>query len=365
MASGPKASIVIATYNGRHYLANCLASVLSQAGAENEVVVVDNRSTDGSVQFIGEHFPSVRLIENQENHGFAAACNQGARAAIGQILVFLNQDTIVLPGWLSGLTRELETGAGVGLTTSQLRLMRRPDSIHLCGQDVHYSGLVFGRDYARPAAGQAQPCDVNAVSGASFAIRRELWEELGGFDETLYMYYEETDLSWRALLAGYRCRYVPASQALHDYQPGSPSDTRLYYSFRNRGLVALKNWHPTTLLLLGPALFMAEVLELGLAFAQGGRGIRAKGKSYGWIATHLSQVRRMRAAAQVHRRVPDAAILNTLAGDIRPTQAYTDVGPSWIVTIANLIFQLNRRIALWALRSLSLDAPDSGHRARS
>ena len=170
MAKHPAASIVIVSYNGRKYLANCLASVLAQAGEAGEVVVVDNKSADGSAPFIQEHFPTVRLLQNQENRGFAAACNQGARAAKGRVLVFLNQDTVVLPGWLDGLLQALAAGGNIGLATSQLRLMRDPDTLHLCGQDVHYTGLVFGSGYGRPTASQARVCDVNAVSGASFAM---------------------------------------------------------------------------------------------------------------------------------------------------------------------------------------------------
>lgn len=357
-------SIIIVTYNGLNYLATCLHSVFCDVLDTDEVIVIDNKSTDGSPQFMQETFPAVRVIENQDNHGFAAACNQGACLATGDVLVFLNQDTEVRPGWLSGLVEALDAERGVGLTTSRLLLMAAPDRIHLCGQDVHYTGLVFGRGYGQPAASQDVPGDVNAVSGASFAIRRELWERLGGFDESLYMYYEETDLSWRAQLAGYRCRYAPDSQALHDYRPDRPSESRLYYSFRNRTLLLLKNWRGITLLLLLPALLVAELLELGLALTQGWRGLRAKGKSYWWIATHLAQVRRMRASAQAQRRVSDVAILLSLVADIRPTTDDPGIAQHLIVAVANIIFRVNRGIALWLLRRLPSNAPGAENGAR-
>lgn len=342
----PAVSIVIVTYNGRPYLANCLASLLAQAGHDGEVVVVDNQSTDGGPQFVRERFPAVRLIENQDNRGFAAACNQGANLAAGRILVFLNQDTVVFPGWLAELLAPLVLHEDVGLTTSRLRLMSDPDRLHLCGQDVHFTGLVFGRGFGQPAASQQQPIDVDAVSGASFAIRRELWERLGGFEERLFMYYEETDLSWRVRWAGYRCRYAPDSVALHDYRSSAPSEGRLYYSFRNRALLLLRNWQPGTLLLLAPALLAAELLEWGQALAQGRRGLRAKLRSYGWLFTHGGQVRQMRAAAQAQRRVSDAAMLASMTAVVDPVETGYHPALRAFIAGANLLFRLNRRAAL-------------------
>lgn len=348
--------MIIVTYNGRHYLDGCLRSVLNELGPRDELIVADNASTDGSADVVSKLCPEARLIVSAKNRGFAAACKQGARAASGRVLVFLNQDTVVLPGWREGLLHGLAAGDGIGLVTSRLMLMSDPKRLHLCGQDVHFTGLVFGRGYAMPAESQEEACDVNAVSGGSFAIRRALWERLDGFDETLYMYYEDTDLSWRAQMAGYCCRYAPDSQVLHDYRPGSASDGLLYYSFRNRSLLLLKNWRLPTLVLLTPALLVAEVLELGLALRVGQRGIRAKARSYRWIATHLGQVRRMRAAAQAQRRVPDAVLLESLAVDVNPAPGELGGVARGAVAAANLIFRLNHRVALWALRTLGLDA---------
>ena len=153
--------------------------------------------------------------------------------------------------------------------------------------------------------------------GASFGIRRELWERLGGFDETLFMYYEETDLSWRASVGRLSVSLRGGVEALHDLAPGTPGDARLYYNPRNRMLLLLKHWHVGTLLLLSPALLVAEVLDWGLALENGWRGVRAKGKGYWWIGTHVAELRRMRVAP-AERRLPDAALLRLLAANVRP-----------------------------------------------
>jgi len=363
--ASPQTSIIIITYNGRRYLADCLSTVFGEAGESDEIIVVDNNSTDGTRQFIRKHYPTVHLVENRENVGFAAACNQGARLARGSTIVFLNQDTRVFPGWLDCLIHELDTEENVGLATSQLLLMSRPDRIQLCGQDVHYTGLVFARGYGQPANTSDTASDVNAVSGASFAIRRDLWEELGGFDETLYMYYEETMLSWRAQLAGYHCRYAPASRALHDYSPFQPGYLQLYYSFRNRTLLWLQGWRWLTLLLLSPSLVVAEFIEILLALNYGWRGVRAKLRAWGWIVTHPWQIRRMRAEAQEARRMSDAVLLGSLARELQPKVVGTGAVAASIVHVFNLFFRLNHRLALGLLHGnlQSADPMQRGDRA--
>lgn len=313
-----RTSVIIVTYNGSVYLEQCLTSVQQDVGTDSEIIVVDNASSDDSADFVQRQYPDVMLVQNRVNRGFAVACNQGAQIAAGRVLVFLNQDTRVEPGWLRALIRGLDQERAVGLTTSKILLMSQPNRIHLCGQDVHYTGLVFGRGFLSPASGMTTLEEVAAVSGASFAVHREVWEELDGFDETFYMYYEETDLSWRAQLAGYRCLYVPNSVVYHDYRPAQPNPSRLYYSNRNRYIMLLKNWKWTTLLLLAPGLLLAELTEWGLAWAYGWRGLWAKIRANLWILTHLRDVSRLHARTQARRKVPDAVMLKERTYRLEP-----------------------------------------------
>jgi GT2 family glycosyltransferase len=313
-----KASIIIVTYNGSAYLEQCLTSVQRDIGIDSEVILVDNASIDGSADFVQSRYPGVVLVRNRVNRGFAAACNQGSRIAVGRVLVFLNQDTRVEPGWLEALVRGLDQEETIGLTTSKILLMSQPDRIHLCGQDTHYTGLVFGRGFLSPADSMSRPEEVAAVSGASFAVRREVWEKLGGFDETFYMYYEETDLSWRARLAGHRCLYVPDSVVYHDYHATQISTSALYFSNRNRYVILLKNWRWPTLLLLSPGLLLAELIEWGLMLAHGRRGLQAKVRANLWVLTHLRDIGELHARAQAGRKVSDAAILKGQTYWLRP-----------------------------------------------
>ena len=209
-----RASIIIVSYNGSIYLKSCIDSVTGEITIEDEIILVDNASTDGSASLVQENCPQVRIFHNDVNLGFAAACNQGADYANGDILIFLNQDTRVAPGWLAGLLKPLEQDPTLGLVTSKLLLMSHPDQIHMCGLDIHFTGFSFGRGFMCPSDGYNLPELVGAVSGASFAIRRCLWDQLEGFDKDLFMYYEDTDLCWRARLAGFSSLYSPAFNRL-------------------------------------------------------------------------------------------------------------------------------------------------------
>jgi len=348
------ASIIIVTYNGCRYLEGCLSSVLAELWPGCELIVVDNASTDGSPAFIEEYFPAINLIRNNQNLGFAPACNQGAAMASGEVLVFLNQDTRVETGWLAALVGGLKSAENIGLTTSKILLMSQPDRIHLCGQNVHYTGLVFARGFLSPLEALPDPTNVAAVAGAAFAIRRETWEELGGFDPSFFMYYEETDLCWRAQLAGYRCLYVPDSIVYHDYTPGSRSYQRLYYSMRNRTLLNIKNWRLSTLLLLSPALMLAELIEIFQAFRCGKDGLRAKLRAYLWLFTNLPRIRHSRRLAQQLREVPDAEILTRFTDRLSPRELPSLPLQEPLLAMLNAFFQLHYRSVLYLCRALRL-----------
>lgn len=341
MKPDKRASIIIVTYNGAAYLERCLTSVQRDIGAGCEIIVVDNASTDGSADLVQHRYPDVTLIRNQVNRGFAAACNQGARYARGQYLVFLNQDTQVLSGWLSGLIDALERNDTVALATSKLLLMSQPDRINACGQDIHYTGLNFSRGFLCASGQFSEPEVVSAVSGASFAVRRDVWEKLGGFDEDLFMYFEETDLSWRAQLAGYQCLYVPTSVAYHDYRSSRPGLSRLYYSKRNRYILLLKNWRWPTLLLLLPGIILAEMVDWGYTALIGPNALHAKLSAWGWILANLPKIKRARRSAQAKRKVPDAAILRSRTHQLNPKEITGGIIGRILVVACNLLFMIN------------------------
>ena len=257
-----RASIIIVAYNAQAYLEKCLLSVLETSGTNREVILVDNASADRSAEIAAQKFPQVRIIRNEHNLGFGQGNNLGAQWATGDYLVFLNPDTIVEPGWLEALITALEDNPRAGLATSKILLLNDPERINTCGNTIHLTGLTLCRGLRYSKAAFSQRESVAAVSGAAFAIRRELFEQLGGFDEDFFLYMEDTDLSWRARLAGWDCLYVPESIVLHDYTLRL-TPHKVFYQERNRYLMLLKCFRWPTLLILFPALLLAEFVTWG------------------------------------------------------------------------------------------------------
>jgi GT2 family glycosyltransferase len=269
-----RASIVVVSYNSRAYLGACLASLQNAARRDDELIVVDNGSTDGSGDLVAQLFPNVRLIR-AENTGYAGGNNRGAAVTEGDYLVFINPDTVVHPGAIDALVAPLAKGGEVALTTACITLLSQPETINACGNTVHYTGLAYCRGAGKPVAEYAASAEVDAVSGAAFAIRRSVFEELGGFDEQFFMYVEDTDLSLRARLSGYRCWYAAGARVQHDYHP-SYTPQKAFYLDRNRHLMLLKNLSRETYMRLLPGLLLGEVVTWGFLIVRGYWGVKPR-----------------------------------------------------------------------------------------
>lgn len=304
-------SVVIVVYNAKEHLARCLDSMSRQTYPRIEIIVVDNASSDGGTAGLATRFPRVSLIQAGENLGYAAGNNLGFAHARGDYIAVLNPDTEAEPDWLAALVRALEGDPAAGLATSKILLFDRRDRINTCGNDVHYTGLAFCRGLERPAAEYTQPEVVPAVSGAAFLARRSLIERIGGFSERFFTYLEDTDLSWRAALSGFHCVFVPESRVYHHYTV-RVGPVKMFYLERNRYLMLLQNCRFPTLLLLLPALLLAECVTWGYAALRGPRHIGAKLRAYWWVLGHRREIAAARRRVQRTRRVSDRAILSRM-----------------------------------------------------
>jgi N-acetylglucosaminyl-diphospho-decaprenol L-rhamnosyltransferase len=175
----PLVSLIVVTYNSAPLLSDFFAALATTAYAPYEVLVVDNASQDGTPQLVAADHPAARLIANCENVGFGRACNQGARAARGELLVFLNPDVFVTPEWLAILVR---------------RVAAHPDAAIICPTTLYPD---------QPAPIATAPVEESAaVPGCAMLMPRATWQELGGFDEQIFLYWDDTELCWRAWLLG-------------------------------------------------------------------------------------------------------------------------------------------------------------------
>ena len=301
-------SVIVVNWNGRHHLQTCLDALLAQQGVEFETLVVDNGSTDGSVEFVRARFPSVRVVALAGNLGFAGGNNAGAREARGRHLVFLNNDTVVQTGWLAALRRVVDEPAGFVLGSSRVVYMHDPAVIDSAGDGLLQWGAAFKRFHGTRAAEAAQSGEVFGMCGAACLITRTAFEELGGFDEHFFVSHEDVDLSYRARLLGYRCRYAADAVVRHHGSAtlGRTSAFAVFHGQRNLEWMYLKNSPLSILLRTMPGHLLYTVAAAGYFTRLGllGAFLRAKLAA----AAGLPRVRRQRAVVQRTRRVGAGAI---------------------------------------------------------
>ena len=230
---------------------DCLDALLAQDYPDFEVIVVDNASSDGSADFVAEKYPQVRLVCNERNLGFAGGCNVGLRAAAGDVLVLLNQDTVVQPGWLNALASVLDDpGVGVAgckiLEADGVTLSHCGGSLELVSaQTQHYGADELDEGQYDKAV------DVDYVTGAAFAVRRDVLDRIGLMDERFFPgYYEDTDFCLRARKASFRIRYVPDAVVIHHVSASTRQHwvRRRFYYYRNRLLFLFKHLSPSQIL---------------------------------------------------------------------------------------------------------------------
>ena len=325
-------SVIIVSYNGKEKLSTCLSSVLRTMPDDGEVIVVDNASSEGVAEMVEDRFPDVMLIRSRVNVGFGAGCNLGVRRAKGVHLAFLNPDTLVADGWLEALVAPLHSQDKVGLVTAKILLLDQPDRLNACGCNVHLSGLALCRGLGHPGQRYSAADEVAAVSGAAFAIRRDLFETLGGFDETMFLYMEDIDLSLRAKLAGWSTAYAPDAVVFHDYQLRI-TPLKVFWQERNRYLMLIKNFKWLTLAALAPAFILAELIIWGFVLLSDRQNVGNKWRAYRWMTENWVAVRAKRAATQSLRAVPDREVLKGLGFSLDFGQASSGI----VATLANIL----------------------------
>jgi GT2 family glycosyltransferase len=345
----PRASIIIVNHNGKGYLDACLDSLQEGGELGYEVIVVDNASGDGSAEHVAACHPQVRLIRSETNLGFGAGNNLGARWARGDYLAFLNPDTEAEPGWLEALIVALEKDTEAGLATALVLLMDEPDRVNTCGNDMHVTGLTLCRGMGVDRDAFSKTAEVGAVSGAAFAIRRELFETLGGFDESFFLYVEDSDLSLRARLAGHRLLAVPRAVIYHDYRLQF-GPQKVFYQERNRTLMLLKAFHWRTLLILAPALALGEVVTWGFLLLGERRQWAEKLRAYGWIMKHWVRILEARRHTQALRRVRDRDLIHSLTYRLDYEQAGGGLPPRLAHALFDPLFWLFQRLARTLVR---------------
>ena len=311
--TSPLVSVIIPTYNGLRYLQDCLVSVSTQGWRDFETIVVENASTDGSAEFVRTAHPTIRLVQAKTNLGFAGGCNLGAQAAQGTWLVFLNNDTVVEPDWLEQLMAVAHGDVRLGACTSKIRAQNDPARLDAIGSYLTRTGFLQHVGLLTLDRGQYDHLrEIFSPKGVAFAIRRDLFEAIGGFDERYFAYFEETDLFWQVWLRGYRVGFAPWSLVYHKIGGTALTFSFAfmdYHSFKNRIRTIVKNAGGGTLCWMLP-LHLACCLALALI-----GGLRRPASSWAilraiaWNVWHLGETWQARAVVQRARWISDRALL--------------------------------------------------------
>lgn len=247
----PKVAVVILNWNGKFFLEKFLWSVYNSTYSNLEIIIGDNHSTDGSVDFVRANFPHIRIIENEENLGYAGGYNAVLQQVNADYYVLLNSDVEVTPGWIDPIIRYMESDAQIAAVQPKIKAYHDRRLFEYAGAAGGYIdrfGFPFcrGRIMQHLEADTGQYDDAREVfwaSGAALFIKKKQWQEVGGFDGDYFAHMEEIDLCWRLKHLGYKIAYCPNSEVYHvgggTLAPSNPQKT--YLNFRNSLFTLQKN----------------------------------------------------------------------------------------------------------------------------
>lgn len=312
---------VVLAYGAEPWLADAVTAVLTSAGVAVDVVVVDNGSSAEAIERV-KGLNGVRVLSPGTNLGYAGGCDHGATQATGEYLAFVNSDAVVAPDALCRLA-EVAAEPAVGMAMGSIRLAETPELMNSAGNPVHITGLCWAGGFNQPASRYAQRRQVPSGSGCCFVLRRELWEQLGGFAAEYFAYCEDTELSLRLWQRGLSVEFVPDAVVLHHYE-FSRNASKLYLLERNREICVLTTFAGRSLLLLIPILTLTECLMFAAAARGGWAGAKLRG--WRWIWQHRDWIRARRAQIQSERLVPDAEISRWLTARIDPANVAAPPG---------------------------------------
>lgn len=236
-------TVVIVNWNGEAHLPVCLESLRRQTCRDFQVLLVDNGSTDGSLDLVRRRFPEVSLLGLDENLGFAAANNRALSVCRTPWIALLNNDTEADPGWLQALMAAARDCPEASFFASQVRLFDRRDRLDSAGDGLPVAGAAFKVGHLQETWMYGEPRMVFGASAAAALYSARMMADLQGFDADFYCIYEDADLSLRAQLAGYRCLYVPDAVVYHKVSSslGLRPEQAVFWSQRNAEWLMLKN----------------------------------------------------------------------------------------------------------------------------
>jgi GT2 family glycosyltransferase len=312
MQSDTIVTVVVVNWNGKSFISECLDGLRAQTYKSFEIVVVDNGSTDNSVDFISRSYPDVALIPLEKNYGFSKGNNIALKNIYSKYVALINNDAVPDPQWLECLVSAMEQYQSAGFVASKMVFQNCPMFIDRAGDFYTRAGagILRGRNESSLLYSEKEWV-FGACAGAAM-YRKEMIEAIGPFDEDFFLLYEDIDLSFRAQLIGYKCLFVPDAVVRHKASKsiGHDSSTSVYFGHRNLEWVYLKNM-PSRLIMR--TFFFHFIYNVGALFYFLSIGrlkefIRAKFDAF----TNLPRILKKRKVIQKNRVVSDAYIWRLL-----------------------------------------------------
>ena len=301
-------SILIVNYNGRNLLSECLPSVLATAHAKFEIILVDNGSRDGSMEFVQKkfgHSNQIKIVQLSSNIGVTKAFNAGVEKCRGDFIVSLNNDTVVEPNWLEELISVLSSNVDVGAAQCKLLSYDDRNLIDSMGCQLDFCGHAFEKGYRQPDVNKDErPIEIFSAGMPASIYRRDVLDKVGPMDPEFFAGYEDADLCWRIRLHGYRILTVPTSIVYHKRSStsGSPSPLRIYVSWnfsKNWIAMLLKNYSISSLVKISHRVIFGATLSCFGYLFFGRREMRLTGlKALIWNFQHLKDLMIKRGIVQ-------------------------------------------------------------------
>ncbi|MBU1036404.1 glycosyltransferase family 2 protein [Patescibacteria group bacterium] len=316
-----RVAIIILTFNGQKYLPKLLGSIFDCRSnlANFEVIVVDNCSTDKTVDYINKNFSQVLVLPQNNNWGFAKGNNIGMEYAIKKqfdYVFLLNQDIIVTVNFLDKLILAIEKDNNLAAVQPLLMLYPDTQKVNSLGNVIHFLG--FGYTYGHQQKIDELPQnikEINYCSGAACLIKTEVLKKIGLFNEDFFMYHEDLDLGWRLKLMNYRQEVVREAIVYHQYE-FSRSIKKYYFMERNRFMVILQNYHLLTLILILPALLLMEIGLFIFSFKNGWWQEKLKVYGYFFDFKNWKKIINHRKITQRLRRKKEKQVVADFSGKI-------------------------------------------------
>lgn len=296
--SANKTTLVIPNYNGEKFLSDCLNALREQTHSF-DIIIVDNGSKDGSVTYIKEYFPEVKVIELVENTGFCHAVNVGIKAAVTPYIILLNNDTRVISGFVKNLEESLCRNPDYFSIGAKMLCMDKPDTIDDAGDFYCALGWAYARGKGKPEKNYEKTGEIFAACAGAAIYRKKVFDEIGFFDENHFAYLEDIDMGYRAKIYGYKNGFCPEAKVYHvgsGFSGSRYNEFKVRLSGRNNIYLIGKNMPFLQILINSPFLFTGFVIKILFFYKKG------LGKVY--ISGLLEGVKKFHTEIKKNKKVP-------------------------------------------------------------